>query len=141
MVLRQLIRRAIFTFVQFIERKEHYFRLMEKFMGIGSLHHSSRTCTPKRLIFAESRTIEIRHQMRSLFTNSAWRVLPSEAGLLSTMTPAASRAAILESAPPFPPLTIAPTNTHQYQITIFPLMRKAYPHDPFSSLAALKCPQ
>ena len=47
--------------------------------------------------------------MRSLFTNSAYSVLPRAAGLRSTITPAASSAAILESAPPLPPLTIAPT--------------------------------
>lgn len=46
----------------------------------------------------------------SSLTNSACNVFPSKAGLLSTMTPAASRADILESAPPFPPLTIAPSN-------------------------------
>lgn len=44
-------------------------------------------------------------------TNSACRAFPSIAGLLSTMTPAASSAAIFESAPPFPPLTIAPGGT------------------------------
>ena len=42
--------------------------------------------------------------------NSACMVLPSEAGLRSTMTPAASRAEILESAPPLPPLTMAPVD-------------------------------
>jgi hypothetical protein len=44
----------------------------------------------------------------SSLTNSACSVFPSEAGLRSTITPAASRAAILESAPPLPPLTMAP---------------------------------
>ena len=49
-----------------------------------------------------------KHQIRSLFTNSACNVLPRAAGLRSTMTPAASNAEIFESAPPLPPLTIAP---------------------------------
>lgn len=53
-------------------------------------------------------TLYARIYMRSRFTNSACNVLPSEAGLRSTITPAASSAAILESAPPLPPLTIAP---------------------------------
>ena len=48
------------------------------------------------------------YQIKSRFTNSACSVLPRDAGLLSTMTPAASSAEILESAPPLPPLTIAP---------------------------------
>ena len=48
------------------------------------------------------------HQIRSRFTNSACNVLPRAAGLRSTMTPAASNAEIFESAPPLPPLTIAP---------------------------------
>lgn len=47
-------------------------------------------------------------QIKSLFTNSACSVFPSDAGLRSTITPAASSAAILESAPPLPPLTMAP---------------------------------
>merc|ERR1719282_874588 len=44
----------------------------------------------------------------SLLTNSSRRVLPSEAGLLSTTTPAPSSAEILLSAPPLPPDTMAP---------------------------------
>ena len=40
--------------------------------------------------------------------NSACRVLPNMAGERSTITPAASRAVILESAPPRPPETMAP---------------------------------
>ena len=56
--------------------------------------------------------ITVQHvQMRSRFTNSACRVLPKDAGLRSTMTPAASNAEIFESAPPLPPLTIAPICT------------------------------
>ena len=47
-------------------------------------------------------------QIRSRFTNSACSVLPRAAGLRSTITPAASNADIFESAPPLPPLTIAP---------------------------------
>jgi hypothetical protein len=43
--------------------------------------------------------------------NSACNVFPSIAGLLSTMTPADSNAEILESAPPLPPLTIAPARS------------------------------
>lgn len=47
-------------------------------------------------------------QIISLFTNSSCNLFPSMAGLRSTMTPAPSSAEIFESAPPFPPLTIAP---------------------------------
>lgn len=45
---------------------------------------------------------------RSRLTNSSRRALPSPAGERSTMTPALSRALILESAPPLPPDTMAP---------------------------------
>jgi hypothetical protein len=51
------------------------------------------------------------HYIKSRLTNSACNVFPSIAGLRSTITPAASNAEILESAPPFPPLTIAPIFT------------------------------
>lgn len=57
----------------------------------------------KRAIF-----VLFRPYIMSRFTNSWCNVLPNEAGLLSTMTPAASRAAIFVSAPPLPPLTMAP---------------------------------
>ena len=47
----------------------------------------------------------------SLFTNSSCNLFPNIAGLRSTITPADSNAEIFESAPPFPPLTMAPTYT------------------------------
>jgi len=48
------------------------------------------------------------HHIRSCDTNRECRVLPNDAGLFSTTTPALSRAEIFESAPPLPPLTMAP---------------------------------
>src|SRR4051812_34050397 len=45
---------------------------------------------------------------RSRRTNSSRKALPNPAGDLSTMTPADSKALILESAPPLPPETMAP---------------------------------
>lgn len=47
-------------------------------------------------------------QIMSLFTNSECNVFPKLAGLLSTTTPAPSRAVIFEFASPLPPLTMAP---------------------------------
>lgn len=45
---------------------------------------------------------------RSLLTNSSCSLLPRAAGDLSTRAPALSKAAILLSAPPLPPLIMAP---------------------------------
>lgn len=82
-------------------------------------------------------------QIRSLLTNSACRVFPNDAGLRSTITPAASSAVILESAPPLPPLTMAPgQQISTSDLRCVPVMgTNIYLHGPFCVQVAPRCQQ
>ena len=59
-------------------------------------------------VHLETHAANAKRYIKSRLTNSSRKALPNMAGLLSTFTPADSNAEIFESAPPLPPLTIAP---------------------------------
>jgi hypothetical protein len=78
-------------------------------IGIDQLNRTTRCMhSPSQAAPLPTTVYSTISYIKSRLTNSACNVFPNIAGLRSTITPAASNAEILESAPPFPPLTIAP---------------------------------